>query len=77
MDTRLEPEEGTMDWKEAIECWRALPEEEKQRRRRAATASKVARSMAFEGEPVDLAELEAALARHRMHAVPAQPDEKP
>jgi hypothetical protein len=57
----------SMDWKEAIRQWWALPEEEKQRRRRASIPRKVARSMAFEGEPVDPAELEA---RHARRAVP-------
>lgn len=52
-----------MYWKEAIAHWRALPEEEKRRRRLANLPRKVARSCAFEGEPVDLAMLEAELAR--------------
>jgi hypothetical protein len=56
-----------MDWKEAIREWRALPEEEQQqRRRRASIPRKVARSMAFEGVPVDLGELDAWHARRAM-----------
>jgi hypothetical protein len=55
-----------MEWKEAIREWRALPEEEQQRRRRASIPRKVARSMAFEGEPVDLGELDAWHARRAM-----------
>lgn len=62
-----------MDWKEAIRQWRALPEEEKQRRRWASIPRHVARSFAFEGEPVDLAMLEAEHARHPMPAVPPRP----
>lgn len=56
-------ERTQMDWKEAIRQWRALPEEEKRRRRLESLPRKVARSCAFEGEPVDLALLEAELAR--------------
>lgn len=77
MDTKPEPDETAMDWIEAIRLWRALPEEEQRRRRRAALPRKVARSFAFEGEPVDLAMLEAELGRWPMAAVPAKPSEKP
>ena len=77
MDTRPEPEDDTMDWIEAIRLWRALPEEEQRRRRRAALAPKVARSCAFEGEPVDLAMLEAELGRWPMAVIPAQPSDEP
>jgi hypothetical protein len=61
-----------MDWKEAIRQWRALPEEEKLRRRLESIPRQVAQSFAFEGEPVDLAMLEAEHARWRMRAVPAR-----
>ncbi len=52
-----------MDWKLAIENWRRLPADEKARRRWALIPLKVARSMAFAGEPVSLAVLEAEHAR--------------
>jgi uncharacterized protein with von Willebrand factor type A (vWA) domain len=64
----------SMGWKEAIRQWRALPEEERQRRRRASIPRKVARSMAFEGEPVDLALLEPRHARRRI--LPGRPNWK-
>lgn len=41
-----------MDWREAIRRWRALSPEEQLRRRLEAAPRSVARSMAFEGEPV-------------------------
>ncbi len=41
-----------MNWKENITRWRALPPEEKLRRRWEAIPADVAESMAFEGEPV-------------------------
>jgi hypothetical protein len=63
----------SMDWNEAIRQWRALPEAEQQRRR-ATIPRKVARSMAFEGEPVDLALLEARHARRTM--LPGRPNRK-
>jgi hypothetical protein len=43
---------------ECLERWRALPEEERFRRRWQSIPRSVADSMAFEGEPVDLAWLE-------------------
>lgn len=46
-------------WITAIKLWRALPEEEKARRRWARIPRSVAASMAFSGQPVSLAELEA------------------
>lgn len=42
-----------MDWKQAIERWRALPREERVRIRRSRIPLNVAESMAFEGEPVE------------------------
>jgi hypothetical protein len=63
-----------MDWKEAIRQWRALPETEKHRRRWASIPRSVARSFAFEGEPVDQARLEAEHARQAMPpAIPRPP----
>jgi hypothetical protein len=43
---------------ECLERWRALPEEERLCRRWQRIPHNVAESMAFEGEPVDLAWLE-------------------
>lgn len=65
-----------MDWKEAIRQWRALPAEEKQRRRWESIPRSVARSFAFAGEPVDVAMLEAVHARYPMPPVPAKPEGK-
>lgn len=53
-----------MDWKQIIEQWRRLPTAEQKRLCLACIPRKVARSMAFEGEPVDLKMLEAEL-KHR------------
>ena len=55
-----------MDWKQAIERWRALPAAEKHRRRWTAIPRSVARSFALEGEPVDQAMLEAEHAHQPM-----------
>ena len=52
-----------MDWKRAIERWRKLTPEEQVRIRLASLPRKVARSMAFEGEPVDQRILERELDR--------------
>ena len=52
-----------MDWKQAIERWRNLMPEEQARIRLASLPRKVARSMAFEGEPVDQRMLERELDR--------------
>lgn len=52
-----------MNWIEAINYWRSLSPEEQRRRALASLPRKVARSMAFEGEPVDQAMLEAELSR--------------
>lgn len=67
-----------MDWQEAIRQWRALPEEEQRRLRLENLPRKVARSFAFEGEPVDLAMLEAELARRLTPRAPAMsaPDQR-
>lgn len=53
-------------WKTAIDRWRALPAEERHRRRWERIPRNVAESMAFEGEPVDLAWLEEEHAKHPM-----------
>lgn len=52
-----------MDWKRAIERWRSRTLEERTRARRARLPLNVAESMAFEGEPVELAALRAEHAR--------------
>ena len=52
-----------MDWKQAIKHWRALSPEQQRQIRRQRLPRMVARSMAFEGEPVDQAMLEAELKR--------------
>ncbi|HEB79615.1 MAG TPA: type I-U CRISPR-associated protein Cas5/Cas6 [Rhodospirillales bacterium] len=50
-------------WKQAILEWRALPEEERHRRRVLGLPRKVARSMALEGEPVSAEMLEEIVER--------------
>lgn len=52
-----------MDWKQIVEQWRRLPPSEQMRIRLSKIPRKVARSMAFEGEPVDQKMLEAELER--------------
>lgn len=52
-----------MNWKENITRWRSLTPEEKLRRKWEAIPQKVARSMAFEGEPVPIERIRATLAR--------------
>jgi hypothetical protein len=52
-----------MTWKDNLTRWRALPPEEKLRLRLEAIPAKVARSMAFEGEPVPVARIRETLAR--------------
>ena len=54
------PETG---WREAIECWRALPPEERRRLHLEAIPRHVANSMAMEGEPVDEGWIRERLAR--------------
>jgi len=53
----------SMHWIDAIKHWRSLSPAEQQRRALANLPRKVARSMAFAGEPVDQAMLEAELRR--------------
>lgn len=52
-----------MDWRQTIERWRNLTPQEQTRIRLARLPRKVARSMAFEGEPVDQRMLERELDR--------------
>ena len=52
-----------MDWKQIVEQWRRLPPSEQMHIRLSKIPRKVARSMAFEGEPVDQKMLEAELER--------------
>ncbi len=52
-----------MTWQQAIERWRSLPRAARSRIRRSRIPRNVAESMAFEGEPVELAAMEAELAR--------------
>jgi hypothetical protein len=52
-----------MTWKENISQWRHLTPEEKLRRKWEAIPLDVARSMAFEGEPVPVERIRATLAR--------------
>lgn len=54
-----------MNWIEAIRRWRRLTPQQRRAIRLANLPRKVARSMAFEGEPVDQAMLETELARIR------------
>ena len=65
---------STMKAQEIIRRWRALPEAEKHRRRWAIIPRSVARSMALEGEPVDLAMLEAEHALQPMPPAISKPD---
>lgn len=52
-----------MNWMQAVQNWRKIPLEEQSRIRLSRLPIKVARSMAFEGEPVDQRMLEQELAR--------------
>ncbi|HET7662684.1 MAG TPA: hypothetical protein VFK31_03515 [Rhodanobacteraceae bacterium] len=52
-----------MNWIEAICQWRRLSPEQQRQIRRRRLPRKVARSMAFEGEPVSLQMLEVELVR--------------
>ncbi len=66
---RTRPIMRSMNWKQAIARWRKLPPEEQDRIRLARLPRKVARSMAFEGEPVDQRMLERELDRHARQPV--------
>ena len=52
-----------INWREVIEQWRRLPADEQMRIGLLRIPGKVARSMAFEGEPVDPQMLETELER--------------
>ena len=54
---------GETNWKEIAAEWRKLTPEERRRIRLSRIPRKVARSMAFEGEPVDEKMLEEELQR--------------
>ncbi len=62
-----------MDWKLIIENWRKLSSAEKARRRWESIPQRVARSMAFAGEPVSLEILEAEHALRTMPPVTSIP----
>ena len=51
------------DWREAVERWRSLSQEERRRLHLEAIPRHVANSMAMEGEPVDEAWIRERLAR--------------
>jgi hypothetical protein len=66
----------SMNWIEVILQWRGLSPEQQRQIRRRRLPRKVARSMAFEGEPVSQQMLEAKLDRlTRQHASLAPPSE--
>jgi hypothetical protein len=52
-----------MNWQNTIARWRKLPPQDKARRRWETVPERVARSMAFEGEPVSLQTLRETHAR--------------
>lgn len=52
-----------MNWQAAVARWRQLPPQDTTRRRWETIPERVARSMAFEGEPVSLQALRETLAR--------------
>lgn len=58
-----------MAWKQAVARWRKLPVSEQRRIRLARIPRKVARSMAFEGEPVNQKMLEAECNRRTRPSV--------
>ena len=62
-----------MNWQQAIQQWRDLPETEKHRLRWQRIPLNVAQSMAFEGEPVNLADLETEHARRPIPPVTSRP----
>ncbi len=63
----------SMDWKQAIERWRALPQEERVRMRRGRIPLNVAESMEFEGETVDFRMLEEEHARRTAQRESSKP----
>jgi hypothetical protein len=62
-----------MNWQQAIQQWRDLPETEKHRLRWQRIPLNVAQSMAFEGEPVNLETLQTEHARRPMPPVTSRP----
>ena len=58
-----------MTWKENITHWRSLTPEEKLRRKWESIPQDVARSMAFEGEPVPVERIRATLGRIELPAL--------
>jgi len=63
LDGKSETRICRMNWKENIARWRSLSPEEKLRSRWEAIPLNVARSMAFEGEPVPVEKIRAILAQ--------------
>ena len=57
-----------INWIQATERWRSLPEEERRRRHLQAIPRHVANSMAMEGEPVDEEWIRERLAYHILQA---------
>ena len=62
-----------MNWIQAIEKWRSLPEEERKRRHLEAIPRHVANSMAMEGESVDEAWIREWLADHIQQSATSTP----
>ena len=58
-----------MDWKQVVARWRKLPASEQRRIRLARIPREVARSIAFEGEPVNQKMLEVELNRRTRPSV--------
>ena len=66
-----------MDWKQAIERWRAVPPEEKRRQRRKRIPLSVCESMVFEAESVAFATPEAEHAGREVMAALSNPVRRP
>lgn len=58
------PDSCRRDWRDITAAWQQLSPEEQLRRRLERIPEKVARSMAFEGEPVDVEMLRRCLEEH-------------
>lgn len=67
---------SSMNWKEAIQHWRKLPDAKKHTVRWGRIPRNVVESMAFEGEPVDMEMLEAEHARQPMPPDTLKPDKE-
>lgn len=63
MNARIQGMVQAMNWQDNIARWRSLPPQDKTRRRWESIPERVARSMAFEDEPVNLQILRETLAR--------------